>query len=275
MESVEIAELFVFMKQMAFISGDMIKEAYDKPKNVDTKSSAADLVTETDRAVEDYIIGAIKEAYPNHQIIGEETSEKPQLTNEPTWVIDPVDGTTNFISGMPYIAVCIGFMLDKQIQCGVVFNPILDEFFSARRGCGAKLNDKTITVKPQAPLSQAVILTGSSSSRTEERCNKVFANVQSVCLAPCRGIRMIGSTACAITMVARGQADGYFGAGFHIWDIVAAEIILTEAGGVNTSLSGEEINYCNRQCIAASSIDLAKEIASRLEHEISDTPDGE
>ena len=77
--------------------------------------------------------------FQNHKIIGEETSNKPELTDSPTWVIDPVDGTTNFVSGSPYVAVCIGFMVNKKIQCGVVYNPILDECFAGRLGCGKGL----------------------------------------------------------------------------------------------------------------------------------------
>ena len=106
-------------------------------------------------------------------LLGEETSNKCELTAEPTRVIDPVDGTTNFVTGFPYVAVCIGFMLEKKPQCGVVFNPIRDEFFSARLGCGAKLNDEPIKVKSKAPLAKSVVLTGSSSSRTRERADKV------------------------------------------------------------------------------------------------------
>jgi len=178
----------------------------------------------------------------NHKIIGEETSNKPELTDSPTWVIDPVDGTTNFVSGSPYVAVCIGFMVNKKIQCGVVYNPILDECFSARLGCGATLNDKKISVKKPNKLKDSLILTGSSASRNQERADKIFDNIQEVVMNPCLGIRMVGSTACAMTMVACGRADAYFGAGFHIWDIVAAEIVLTEAGGVTTSLQGMSKN---------------------------------
>ena len=79
--------------------------------------------------------------HQNHKIIGEETSNKPELTDAPTWVIDPVDGTTNFVNGSPYVAVCIGLMVNKKIQCGVVYNPILDECFSARLGCGEGLEN--------------------------------------------------------------------------------------------------------------------------------------
>lgn len=123
----------------------------------------------------------------NHKIIGEETSNKPELTDSPTWVIDPVDGTTNFVTGSPYVAVCIGFMVNKTIQCGVVYNPILDECFSARLGCGATLNDKKISVKKANKLKDSLILTGSSASRNQERADKIFGNMQEVVMNPCLG----------------------------------------------------------------------------------------
>ena len=147
MDEKEIEEMFEFTRDLARKCGEMVKTAFYLPKEVVTKSSAVDLVTETDQKVEKTIIEAIKKKYENHEIIGEESTAagKPViLTDRPTWVIDPVDGTTNFVCGFPYIAVCIGVMINKVPVVGVVYNPIMDHMYSAIKGKGATLNEKPL-----------------------------------------------------------------------------------------------------------------------------------
>jgi len=135
---VDIDEAFAFARKLALENGEIVKNAFHKPKNVDTKSNPSDLVTETDRLVEKNILEAIRAKYPTHKLIGEESFVGPMsitLTDEPTWVIDPIDGTSNFVTGFPYVAVVIGLVLKQEPVFGVVFNPILGEMFT---GCKDK-----------------------------------------------------------------------------------------------------------------------------------------
>jgi len=273
----EIDEAFKFARKLALENGEIVKNAFHKPKNVDTKSNPSDLVTETDRLVEKNILAAIKAKYPTHKLIGEESFVGPNsitLTDDPTWVIDPIDGTSNFVTGFPYVAVVIGFLYKKQPFFGVVFNPILDEMFSAQKEKGSFLNGEKIVVKNTEEINDSVILSGFSSGRNYDHLAKTRNNLESVLMNPAIGIRMLGSTACAMTMVAAGRADAYFGARFHIWDICAPSIIVTEAGGFVSDLAGDELNLMNRQIISACTSELINKIAGKITPiEIPD-PDG-
>lgn len=272
----EIDEMFEFTLKLARQCGVLIKTAYDLPKEIVTKSSEVDLVTETDELVERTIIDAITKRYADHEIIGEESTAAGKavvLTERPTWVIDPVDGTTNFVCGFPYIAVCIGVMVNKKPVIGVVYNPIMDHMYCARIGKGATLNNQSIKVNSCKDMKDALMLSEFGSSRAEEMQRTVVNNMYSVVMTPVRGIRALGSAACNICAVASGQADGYFETGMHIWDICAAGLILQEAGGVTVSTDGTELNYLNRKFIGACSIDLAKQMASKLT-QINVEPDG-
>jgi len=277
MKTEEIDECFEFARELAQENGEIVKNAFFKPKNVDTKSNPSDLVTETDRLVEKNILEKIKAKYPNHKLIGEESFQGANsilLTDEPTWVIDPIDGTSNFVTGFPFVAVVIGFIFKKQPVFGVVFNPILNEMFSAQKEKGSFLNGEKISVKKTKEINDSVILSGFSSGRNYEHLAKVQNNLESILMSPAIGIRMIGSTACAMTMVAAGKADAYFGARFHIWDICAPSIILTEAGGFVSDLAGKKLNLMNRQIISACSNELINKIAAKITPiEIPD-PDG-
>jgi len=208
----------------------------------------------------------IKEKYPSHEIIGEESaSENIVLSKKPTWVIDPIDGTTNFISQFPYCATLIGFMVDRVPVVGVAFNPILDELYAARKGNGATKNGEKITVNDTKEISKSLIITEFGSSRDEKIIDIVLQNMKSTILTPSRGIRALGACGPNVCCVASGQADLLYETGMHIWDICAVSIILEEAGGVVMNADGSTpLNYLNRKYIASCTPELAKEVASKL-----------
>lgn len=276
MEVDSVDEIFAFMQELAIKCGKVVKSAFYQPKTVETKESEVDLVTETDKLVEDMIISSVMSKYPKHKIIGEESTAAGvglEFTNDPTWILDPVDGTTNFVCGFPYVAVCIGFSINKVVQCAVVLNPLLDEMFHAKKGAGAFLNTTRISINDTTTISKSLLLSGFGASRDEKRVAKAKKNLYDIAMNPCRGVRFIGSTACAICMVACGRGDAYFGAGFHIWDIAAAGLILTEAGGTTVDMKGQQLNLLNRQIIGACTSSLAAEIATKIT-QINDVPDG-
>merc|ERR1711976_1114493 len=166
--------------------GQLIKEAFYKPKNIDLKSSTIDLVTETDTAVEKLIFDEISKNFPTHKFIGEETvaasgGAKVVITDEPTWVVDPVDGTTNFVHSFPYPCVAIGFMNNKIVEFGVIYNPIKDELFTAKLGHGAFLNSEKITTSPASPESVegALLITEIGSDKNSKKIEFSFWKCES------------------------------------------------------------------------------------------------
>ncbi|ELU03964.1 hypothetical protein CAPTEDRAFT_159956 [Capitella teleta] len=161
----------------------MIAVAVTEDKQVEMKCSMADLVTETDQMVEKMIISTLKEHFPTHCFIGEESvaaGEKCVLTDAPTWVIDPVDGTNNFVHTFPFVAVSIALMINKQAEIGIVYNPLLKEMYSARKGQGAFCNGKKLKCSSVKDLGQALVATEFGSQRDPEILDKKFRNMRSI-----------------------------------------------------------------------------------------------
>lgn len=164
--------------------------------------------------------------YPSRFIGEEEAGEgkKQLLGNEPTWIIDPVDGTMNFVHSFPHSCVSIGLWINKVPEIGIVFNPILNQKFTARRGQGAFYNGQPIRVSGQKQLCKALVTTEFGTSRDEERMNIIIENMGKVIRAV-HGIRITGAAALNMCMVALGGADIYYEFGPHAWDMAAADII--------------------------------------------------
>lgn len=253
--------------EVARKAGHVIKSTCGKVSQIQSKSSYADLVTETDRNVEKLVFEELKSKFPSHHFIGEESasegSSKVNLTDEPTWIIDPVDGTMNFVHTCPYVAVCIGLSVNKYPVLGVVYCPALDQMFTARKGHGAYLNGVRLSVKPSACLKESLILAEIGSDRSEERRACVFKNLESVAWK-CHGIRSLGSAAMNICAVAQGHADAFYEFGLHCWDICAPSAILLEAGGCVTDTKGGALDLLNRRVIAAASDKIALELSQAL-----------
>nr|CAB3256106.1 inositol monophosphatase 1-like [Phallusia mammillata] len=148
----ELDEILAFGTSLARKAGDKIQAAFLQNKNIQTKSCNTDLVTETDQQVEAMIIQDIKQCYPKHKFIGEESVAdglKCELTDEPTWIVDPVDGTTNFVHRFPYVAVCLGFCVNKERTLGIVYNAVSGQMYTAIKGHGAFCNGKPLKVSSE------------------------------------------------------------------------------------------------------------------------------
>eukprot|EP00897_Mesotaenium_endlicherianum_P005166 jgi/Mesen1/4678/ME000241S03718 len=247
-------------------AGELIASTFYKLKTVEHKG-AVDLVTETDKACEDLISKLLKEKFPSHQFIGEEGSAlsgTAQLTDEPTWVVDPLDGTTNFVHKFPFVCVSIGLLVNKQVVVGVVYAPLLKELFSARRGAGAYLNGSRIHTSEQRELGKALLATEVGTTRdkatvdaTTDRINRMLFKV--------RSLRLTGSCALNLVGVACGRLDLFYELGFGgPWDVAAGAIILREAGGLVFDPSGKEMDVMSRR-IAASNAHLRDAFVELLE----------
>ncbi|XP_048571063.1 inositol monophosphatase 3 [Triticum urartu] len=226
-------------------AGEIIRKSFYLTKNVEHKGQV-DLVTETDKACEDLIFNHLRMLYPDHKFIGEETSaalgSTDDLTYDPTWIVDPLDGTTNFVHGFPFVCVSIGLTIGKIPTVGVVYNPIMNELFTAVRGKGAFLNGSPIKTSPQNELVKALMVTEVGTKRdkptlddTTNRINKLLFKI--------RSIRMCGSLALNMCGVACGRLDLCYEIGFGgPWDVAAGALILKEAGGFVFDPSGDEFD---------------------------------
>ncbi|XP_033494237.1 inositol monophosphatase 1-like [Epinephelus lanceolatus] len=248
-------------------AGKMIREALQKDIAVMQKSSPVDLVTETDQKVEQLIISAIKEKYPTHSFIGEESvaaGAPSVLTDNPTWIIDPIDGTTNFVHRFPFVSVSIGFTVKKEIEFGIVYSCIEDKMYTARKGKGAFCNGEPIKVSGQEDISQSLVLTEMGFKKDPEQFKTMLANIRTILTIPVHGIRSPGSAAVNMCLVACGSADAYYHMGIHCWDMAGGAAIVTEAGGVIMDISGGPFDLMSRRLIIASSKAIAERIAKEI-----------
>jgi len=217
-------------------AGALVKRRHSSSEDKHVKEkSAVDLVTEVDVAAEKAIITILKEAFPRHSFLGEESggsAEENRLSDGPTWIIDPIDGTTNFVHMYPFVAVCIGLAINQKPVVGVVYNPIMEEKYTAYLGGGAFLNGRPIHVSSANEIGQALISTNVGYGRSPPVIDFMLGNVRTLLEHKVRGLRMTGSAATLMCDVACGRLDSYFEWGVHSWDVAAGSIIVEEAGGV-------------------------------------------
>ena len=241
---------------------------------VRVKGAAADLVTETDLRCEGLIRGRLIAAFPGHRFIGEEESaalgRTPGLTEEPTWLVDPVDGTTNFVHGYPFTCVSVGLAVGRQMQVGVVVCPPLGETFWAVRGGGAFLNGERIRVSRCRELASALVATEIGVSRDAAVMDAVLGRVRALTSAS-RSLRCCGSHAMQLCGVAAGRLDAFYEIGFGgPWDCAAGSLIVEEAGGAMLDPAGGSFDLMARRSLAACSGDVARQAARAL----AGVPDG-
>jgi myo-inositol-1(or 4)-monophosphatase len=218
-------------------AGELLKEAYYQPREIDTKSSTIDLVTQADRASEAMILSALKERFPDHNILAEESSPTTAGAGL-TWIIDPLDGTTNFAHGFPVFAVSIALWDEQGPLLGVVYDPLREECFAAIRGQGATLNDEPIHVSGVKNLNEALLATGFPYDRHTAEDNNVASF--GAFIRKAQGVRRAGSAALDQCYVACGRLDGFWEMRLHAWDVAAGILIVREAGGKVTDYQGNE-----------------------------------
>ena len=195
-----------------------------------------DFVTEVDRNAEAAIIAVLQEKYPNHAILAEESGA--QAGNEYEWVIDPLDGTTNFLHGLPQFAVSIALKVKGRLEIGVVYDPVKEEMFTASRGEGALLNDRKIRVSNRKGLEGALLGTG--IPYRDLRFMDNYLDMMKDLAQDTAGIRRPGSAALDFAYVACGRTDGFWELGLSEWDFAAGALLVREAGGLVTDIGGGE-----------------------------------
>lgn len=210
-----------------------------------------DLVTEADLASERLVVSRLGEAFPGHAILAEEQHADAER-GENTWIIDPLDGTTNFAHGFPVFAVSIAFERDGELVWGVVHNPLLDETFTAVRGRGAVLNGRPIRVSAAPVLRESLIATGFPYDVRTSSAN----NLDYFCavVQRARGVRRAGSAALDLAYVAAGRLDGFWELKLGPWDCAAGFLLVREAGGVVSDLQGRRGSIYERECAASNGL---------------------
>jgi myo-inositol-1(or 4)-monophosphatase len=248
-EDPELAELLDLARRLARSAGAIQRGRYEQQFEIGTKSASIDLVTEVDRACERLIVEGIQTARPADAILAEEGHGENTPDATVSWIIDPLDGTTNFAHGFPRFCVSIGVEQRGERTVGVVYDPLLDECFEAVRGAGAWLGNRRLRVTRESELGRALVATGFPYDvhRSSDDNLASFRNV----LKAARGIRRDGSAALDLCYVAAGRLDGYWELKLHPWDVAAGFLILEEAGGRLTDLRGGPPDRSGREVVAS------------------------
>lgn len=219
----------------ALAAGRLILERYERPHTI-TMKGAIDLVTEADRASEASIVASLSQDCPSLMIMTEEDTQTHELSASRFWVVDPLDGTTNFAHGFPFFAVSIALLDHGQPLLGVVYAPILDELFYAVRGCGAWLNGRAVSVTATNQLIEALIGTGFPYD-IDQTLPGIIRQLKAI-LPKVRDVRRAGAAALDLAYVSCGRLDGFYEVNLKPWDTAAGWLLVEEAGGVVTDFSG-------------------------------------
>ena len=240
-------------------AGEMQKERLWSEVAIDFKGET-DLVTEVDRACEELIVGTIRAAFPDHDVLAEE-GEYEAGRSPCKWIIDPLDGTTNYAHGLPWFAVSIALEVAGEVVLGVVNHPMRDELFTAVRGEGAFLNGSRIAVSRRSPLKQALLATGFPYDRAlgNENNFQHFIDFQMTA----RAVRRFGAAALDLAYVAAGRFDGYWECKLKPWDVAAGQLLVREAGGVVTNHAGAAYSVYDHRILASNGL-IHGEMVTRL-----------
>ena len=256
-------------------AGERIREKVHHIKRISLKTSESDLVTEVDKQAEEIIRSTLLHAFPDHDILGEEgvppgkeasiRALEEKLDKDYLWIVDPIDGTTNFIHGFPFFCVSIALAVKGELQLGVIYDPMRDDWFVAEKGNGATLNGETVRVSQEERLSESLIASGFPPAKNGPSMDrKAFF----VLLPKVRNIRVAGSAALELAYVAAGRLSGFWEINLNAWDIAAGALLVSEAGGEISDTLGNPYDLRARNVVATNGriqqqvIDTLKETQS-------------
>lgn len=255
-----IKEVIKFAKE----AGELFRNGFYSAKDITLKDTK-DLVTQYDVAVENFLKEKLAQEFPDFNIIAEE-GENLDCNIFNTFIIDPIDGTTNFVHGVPFCSISIGIYKDGKEYAGIVYNPILDECYYAQKGYGAFVNGESIGVTSQSNFKRSLMATGFpySNDKCLEDLNWTINSIYTV-LPLCQDIRRLGSASLDLCMVAKGAFEGYFEMNLKPWDVSAGIIILKEAGGVVSGVNGREYDLFRDKIIVATNGNIHVELLKLLQ----------
>ncbi len=254
-------------------AGDIIAQAYQQLDVIKVQAkSANDYVTDVDKAAERAIISMLKKSYPDHGFMGEESGHQPGTGEGESylWIIDPLDGTTNFIHGMPQFAVSIACQYKGRIEHAVILDPIRQEEFTASRGRGATLNGKRIRVSDRTSLKGALIGTGFPFRENQMSNMDNYLGMFRNLVGDTAGIRRAGAASLDLAYVAAGRFDGFWEFGLHEWDMAAGCLLITEAGGFVGDFRGGD-KHLEKGQVVCGNPKCFREILTRIQPFVSES----
>ncbi len=218
---------------------------------VTPKSNTLDLVTEADREAEEAVIEVLQRTFPTHSVLAEESGPTEHISDH-RWIIDPLDGTTNFTHGFPQFCVSIAYERRGRLRTAVIFDALKKECFVALRGMGARLNGRPIHVSDVATLSSALLASGFPYDRRQRP--RFYLAFWEAFMMRCQGVRRVGSAALDLAYVACGRLDGFWEFGLNPWDVAAGALLVQEAGGRVTNMDGSAFDMNAGQIVAANGL---------------------
>ena len=231
-------------------AGALLRDNIGRIGKIEFKG-AVDIVTDVDRKSEALIIDAVKKTFPGHGILAEESPEQKQ--DSPfKWIIDPLDGTTNYSHGFPFFCVSIGLEVSGEVAFGVVYDPMMDELFTAEKSKGASLNGKKIAVSAIGELGKSLLATGFPYDLRSSKDNNLdhFSEFS----LKAQAIRRAGSAALDLCYIASGRFDGYWEMKLKPWDTAAGSLVVRESGGAVTDFSGKPFSIYGQECLASNGL---------------------
>jgi myo-inositol-1(or 4)-monophosphatase len=245
------ANINVMVNACRKASKNLIRDFGEVEKLQVSIKGPGDYVTMTDKKVEEILIDELQQARSNYSILSEEIGEIKN-DKEFKWVIDPIDGTSNFLHGIPHFAISVALEKNKEIICGIIFDPIKNEIFSAEKGNGSYLNNQRIRVAARKKLTDCILFTGGprQTSKNKEVALEEYKKFSSKVLIP---IRKLGSASLDMAYLAAGRCDGFWQRDLNYWDIAAGILLIKEAGGFVTDFIGTDKYIENKTILAANS----------------------
>ena len=255
------ANINVVIKACRKASKTLIRDFGEVEKLQVSIKGPGDFVTTSDKKIEKILIDELQKARPNYSILSEEIG---QIKNDEEfkWIIDPIDGTANFLHGIPHFAISVGLEHNKEIICGIIYDPIKDEMFVAEKGNGSYLNNQRMRVSARSKLKDCIIFTGGphQNSKDKELSFVEYKKFSSLVQTP---IRKMGSASLDMAYVAAGRCDGFWQRNLNYWDYAAGIIIIKEAGGFVTDFKGNN-EYIKNETILATNSKINEEMIKVL-----------
>lgn len=230
-------------------SGELFRKGFYENKQI-TYKGAVDLLTEYDVAIEKELTGKLQDLFAGYTIVGEESWGGGEIPKNAV-IIDPIDGTTNFVHHIPFCAISVGVWEDGEPKYGVVYNPITDEMFTAERGCGAYLNGEKISVSETSELQKTLVATGFPYTKSEAGDDFLWAVEKIKAILPhTRDVRRLGAASVDLCYIAKGIFDAYYEINLKPWDTAAGVLVVTEAGGKISNTEGGKYTLCDKGIVA-------------------------
>jgi len=238
-------------------AGQIIVERMSRSFQIEEKKNQYDLVTEIDVLSEMVLRDRIAQDYPDHWILSEESDggreDSHQMLRQPQegygWIIDPIDGTTNFIHGGSHFAISIGILKDGIPVCGIVYSPVTGDLYTGRKGSGAYWNGRRIQVGPQCNIGEALLATGFQA--TDWKPDSLVVKQIGSMTGIARGIRIFGAASLDLCLLASGRLTGFWHDGLYPWDVAAGVVIVQEAGGIVTNVEGKPFHISDDTLVAS------------------------